>query len=291
MDWLIEPFMPIMINALMFFYRFFGNSFVISLALLTAIVRLLTIPLMLPMQKSARKQAEIQPQIKAIRKKYAKNQQKQNEELMKLYREAGINPMGGCLPMLIQLPLMFAFYRAIVQALAFKPGELFFGLGKYIASSAAFSTLVPLNSRFLWLDLATPDRTYILPILVGLTTWLSQKLSPSTASTGGEDQAQAMSQSMMLTMPLMFAFITINYASGLAVYFIMSNLVGMVIQYFINRTLPMPQPANGAASKPAKAAAKKASTLELKPSAAGDQSTAQAKSRSKRKGKGKRRKR
>ena len=286
MDLLIEPFMPIMINALMFFYQLFGNSFVISLALLTIIVRLLTVPLMLPMQKSARKQAEIQPQIKAIRKKYAKNQQKQNEELMKLYKEAGINPMGGCLPMLIQLPLMFAFYRAIVQALAFKPGELFFGLGKYIASSAAFSTLVPLNSRFLWLDLATPDKTYILPILVGLTTWLQQKLSPTTASSGGDDQAQSMSRSMMFTMPLMFAFITINYASGLAVYFVISNLVGMGIQYFINRAMPMPQPATGPAGKQAKTA----KTLEPRPSQASGQSKSQAKRVSKRKGKRKRRK-
>jgi len=275
-----------MINALMFFYQLFGNSFVISLALLTIIVRLLTVPLMLPMQKSARKQAEIQPQIKAIRKKYAKNQQKQNEELMKLYKEAGIKPMGGCLPMLIQLPLMFAFYRAIVQALAFKPGELFFGLGKYIASSAAFSTLVPLNSRFLWLDLATPDKTYILPILVGLTTWLQQKLSPTTASSGGDDQAQSMSRSMMFTMPLMFAFITINYASGLAVYFVISNLVGMGIQYFINRAMPMPQPATGPAGKQAKTA----KTLEPRPSQASGQSKSQAKRVSKRKGKRKRRK-
>jgi len=288
LDWLIEPFMPIMINALMFFYRLFGQSFVVSLALLTAIVRILTVPLMLPMQKSARKQAELQPQIQAIRKKYAKNQQKQNEELMKLYREAGINPMGGCLPMLIQLPIMFAFYRAIVQALAFKPGELFFGLGKYIASSAAFSTLVPLNSRFLWLDLAIPDRTYILPVLVGLTTWLSQKLTPSTASSGGDDQAQAMSQSMMLTMPLMFAFITINYASGLAVYFIISNLVGMGTQYFINRALPTTQTTGGRAGKSTKAI-KEAPAPTPQSSPANSQSRSRPRSTSKRKGKGKRR--
>jgi len=286
LDWLIEPFMPIMVNGLMFFYQLFGNSFVLSLALLTIIVRLLTLPLMLPMQKSARKQAELQPQIQAIRKKYTKNSQKQNEELMKLYREAGINPMAGCLPMLIQLPVMWAFYQAIVRSLAFDPGKLFFGLGKYIASSAAFSTLVPLNSRFLWLNLATPDSTYVLPILVGLTTWLQQKLTPSTAaSSGGEDQAQAMSQSMMLTMPLMFAFITINLASGLAVYFIISNLVGMAIQFFINRAIPTPQPA---ASMAGKSPTQAKTTPAPKPSPAGGQGQSQARGSSKRKGKGKR---
>lgn len=278
--------MPVMINALMFFYRIFGNSFVLSLALLTTIVRLLTVPLMLPMQKSARKQAEIQPQIQAIRKKYANNQQKQNEELMKLYREAGINPMGGCLPLLIQLPIMWAFYRAIVQSLAFKPGELFFGLGKYIASSATFSTLVPLHSRFLWLDLAAPDRTYILPILVAATSWLQQKLTPSTTSTGGDDQAQAMSQSMAISMPLMFAFITINLASGLAVYFIISNLVGMAVQFFINRALPAPQAAAQATGKQVAAQAMPAVASQSSPTAS--QSKKGAKSSSKRKGKGKR---
>jgi YidC/Oxa1 family membrane protein insertase len=271
--------MPIMVQALMFFYQLFGNSFVLSLGLLTVIVRLLTAPLMLPMQKSARKQAEIQPQIQAIRKKYAKDQQKQNEEMMKLYREAGINPFGGCLPLLIQLPIMWAFYRAIVQVLAFKPGDLFFGLGKYIASSATFSTLVPLDSRFLIWDLATPDRTYILPILVGLTTWLQQKLSPSSASSGGgDDQAQAMSQSMMLTMPIMFAFISINLASGLAVYFIVSNLVGLGIQYVINKRVGLPQKADAAAGK-STAAAKKARAK------AASSGTKRSKSRGKRRGK------
>jgi YidC/Oxa1 family membrane protein insertase len=286
LDWLIEPFMPLMVNGLIFFYKLFGNSFVLSLALLTIIVRLLTLPLMLPMQKSARKQAAIQPQIQAIRKKYAKNSQKQNEELMKLYREAGINPMGGCLPMFIQLPIMWAFYQAIVRSLAFDPGKLLFGLGKYIASSAAFSTLVPLNSRFLWLNLATPDPTYILPILVGLTTWLQQKLTPSTATaSGGDDQAQAMSQSMTLTMPIMFAFITINLASGLAVYFIISNLVGMAIQFFINRAMPTLQPAASPAGKPSTKVKK---TPVSKPSQISSQSKSGVRSTSKRKGKGKR---
>ncbi len=290
MDWLIEPFMPLMIQGLMFFYRLFGNSFVLSLALLTIIVRLLTLPLMLPMQKSARKQAEIQPQIQAIRKKYAKDQQKQNEELMKLYREVGISPLGGCLPMLIQLPIMWAFYRAIVQALAFKPGELFFGLSKYIAASEAFSTLVPLKSNFLWLNLATPDRTYVLPILVGLTTWLQQKLTPTTTASGGDNQAQAMSQSMMLTMPLMFAFITINLASGLAVYFIISNVVGIAFQYFINKAMPAPQLAGRPAGKLA-TTTRTTAPAELKTSQAGSQNKVQAKGTSKRKSKGKRKKR
>jgi len=282
LDWLIEPFMPVMVQALMFFYRLFGNSFVLSLSLLTIIVRLLTVPLMLPMQKSARKQAEIQPQVQAIRKKYAKDNQKQNEEMMKLYREAGINPASGCLPMLIQLPIMWAFYRAIVQVLAFKPGELFFGLGQYIATSATFSTLVPLNSRFIIWNLATPDKTYILPILVGLTTWLQQKLTPTTSSPGGDDQAQAMSRSMMLTMPIMFAFITINLASGLAVYFIVSNLVGLAIQYLINQRMPMPQLATAAGAK--SAPADRPATAATAATSSGSQSRS-SKGSGKRKGK------
>jgi len=104
-------------------------------------------------------------------------------------------------------------------------------LGKF--ASASLSQLVPLGSRFLWLDLGYPDTTFILPILVVATTWIQQKMAtpPSTDS-----QAASMTQSMQITMPLMFGFITMSLASGLAVYFVISNLVGIVTQYFITGT-------------------------------------------------------
>jgi YidC/Oxa1 family membrane protein insertase len=147
--------------------------------------------------------------------------------MMELYREKGINPAMGCLPMLLQLPIMFAFYQSIVKALANSPLQMI-SLGQF--ASASLSHLVPLGSRFLWLDLGYPDPIYVLPILVVATTWLQQKMATAPSS---DPQAASMTQSMQITMPLMFGFITMSVASGLAVYFVISNLVGIVIQYFI----------------------------------------------------------
>jgi YidC/Oxa1 family membrane protein insertase len=220
--------LQIMVNSLLFLYNVLGHNFALSIAVFTVLVRLLTLPLTLPAQRSAKVQQELQPELEKIRKKYAKDKEKQTQETMKLYKEKGINPMMGCLPMLIQLPIMWAFYQSIVKALANTPLQMV-SLGKF--ASASLSQLVPLGSRFLWLDLGYPDHLYILPILVVATTWLQQKMAtpPST-----DPQAASMSQSMQITMPLMFGFITMSVASGLAVYFVISNLVGIVTQYFIS---------------------------------------------------------
>jgi len=217
-----------MVNSLLFLYNVLGNNFALSITVFTVLVRLLTLPMTLPAQRSAKVQQELQPEIEQIRKKYAKDKEKQSQEMMKLYREKGINPAMGCLPMLLQLPIMFAFYQSIVKALANTPLQMI-SLGKSVAAS--LSHLVPLESHFVWrIDLGYPDPTYILPILVVVTTWIQQKMA-TTPST--DPQAASMTQSMQITMPLMFGFITMSVASGLAVYFVVSNLVGIVIQYFI----------------------------------------------------------
>jgi len=122
---------------------------------------------------------------------------------------------------------MFAFYQSIVKALANTPLQMV-SLGKFASSS--LSQLVPLGSSFLWLDLGYPDPYYVLPILVVATTWIQQKMA---AAPSTDPQAASMTQSMQITMPLMFGFITMSLASGLAVYFVISNLVGIAIQYFI----------------------------------------------------------
>lgn len=216
-----------MVNSLLFLYNALGHNFALSIAVFTVLVRLLTLPFTLPAQRSAKVQQELQPELEKIRKKY-KDKEKQTQATMELYKEKGINPAMGCLPMLLQLPIMFAFYQSIVKALANTPLQMV-SLGKF--ASASLSHLVPLGSRFLWLDLGYPDPYYVLPILVVATTWLQQKMS-TTSST--DPQAASMAQSMQLTMPLMFGFITMSLASGLAVYFVISNLVGIVTQYFIS---------------------------------------------------------
>ena len=220
--------LQIMVNSLLFLYDTLGHNFALSIAVFTVLVRLITLPFTLPAQRSAKVQQELQPELEQIRKKYAKDKEKQTQETMKLYRERGVSPVMGCLPMLLQLPIMFAFYQSIVKALANSPLQMV-SLGQF--ASASLSHLAPLGSRFLWLDLGYPDPTYVLPILVVATTWLQQKMS-TTPST--DPQAASMSQSMQITMPLMFGFITMSLASGLAVYFVISNLVGIVTQYFVS---------------------------------------------------------
>jgi len=223
---LIRP----MINSLLFLYNVLGHNFALSIAVLTVLVRLIILPLTLPQLRSSKKMQELQPQIQAIQKKY-KNKEKQTQELMKLYKEAGVNPMGGCLPLLIQWPIILAFYQSIAQALADTPLQLL-NLAKHIYPSfPALSALVPLESRFLWLNLARPDPWYILPILVVFTTWMQQKMvtMPTT-----DPQSASMTKTMEVTMPLMFGFITMSLASGLAVYFLVSNVIGIIIQYFVS---------------------------------------------------------
>jgi YidC/Oxa1 family membrane protein insertase len=217
-----------MVNVLLFLYNVLGHNFAISITVFTVLVRLLTLPLTLPAQRSAKVQQELQPEIEQIRKKYAKDKEKQTQAMMELYQERGVNLYMGCLPMLLQLPIMFAFYQSIVKALANTPLQMI-SLGKF--ASASLSQLVPLGSRFLWLDLGYPDPKFILPILVVATTWIQQKMA-TTPST--DPQAASMSQSMQITMPLMLGYFAMVSASGLAIYFVISNLVGMVIQYFIS---------------------------------------------------------
>ena len=224
---IIQP----ILNVLLLLYKFFGNETIIAVALVTLIFRLILTPLQLNQQKSARRQREMQPKLKELQAKYKDNREQLAQEQMKLYKEAGINPTGGCLTLIIQLPIMLGLYQAIIRALASTPLQLL-ALPKHIYNwIPAIDTLIPLKSRFLWLDLALPDPFYILPVLVVVSAWLYQKLiTPPPADA----QAEAMNKQMMIMMPLMTGFFAATYASGLAVYFFISNLVG-ILQYYLFR--------------------------------------------------------
>jgi len=240
-------------NLLLFFYQLLGNQTIVAVAVLTLLMRLLLTPLTLNQQKSARKQQELQPKLRELQEKYKNDRDRLSQEQLKLYRESGINPMGGCLPLLIQLPLMIGLYQAIIRALAATPlGLLDLPQHIYRWVGTSFSTLPPLQSQFLWMDLALPDPYYVLPVLVVVTSWLQQKLiSRTTAGMGGGDsQAEAMTQSMQVTMPLFMGFISMSYASGLSVYFVVSNLAG-IVQYLLFQ-----KPSAAGKSEPATAKSK-----------------------------------
>lgn len=242
-----------LINLLLIFYKFLGNETIVAVGVLTLLLRLATTPLQLNQQKSARRQAEMRPKIEELQRKYKDNKEQLAQEQMKLMREAGVNPLGGCLPTLIQFPIMIGLYQAIIRVLAATPLQLLELPRDIYRWIPSLSTMIPLGSRFLWLDLAVPDPFYILPVVVVLTSWYYQKLLTPPAA---DAQSEAMNKQMMIMMPLMTGFFAATMASGLAVYFLLTNLVG-ILQYFIFRkhyVIPQAQPSQQPAARAGKAA-------------------------------------
>jgi YidC/Oxa1 family membrane protein insertase len=241
-DTLIQGF----VLALIWLYEVLGSSewsLVLSIAAVTIAVRILTVPLTLPSQRSMKKNAEqmreLQPELDKLKTKYRNDAQTLQQKQLELYREQGINPLSslaGCLPMLIQLPIIWAFYQSISRTLAYRPGEMLV-LTQYLSAVPRFMSLVPLPSQWLWFNLARPD-VIILPILVAGSTWLQQKLgTAATQATATDAQTAQMSQSMMITMPLMFGYLAMQMPAGLSIYFIVSNVVGIGVQWVTNRLL------------------------------------------------------
>jgi YidC/Oxa1 family membrane protein insertase len=217
------------LNVLVALTQILGGSFGLAIIALTVIVRLISWPLTKRQLNSTKAMQEMQPKIQELQKKYGKNQQKLQQEMMKLYKEAGINPLGCIWPMLIQLPIWIALYQAIMSALATTPESLL-GLAQRLYSWDIVNQAIPLSSQFLWLDLSQPDPYLILAIIVGGTMWVQQKMT--TAPTVDPRQ-QSTNRMMTLLMPLMFGFLTLMFPSGLALYWAVSNIIGIVTQYFV----------------------------------------------------------
>lgn len=224
-----------MLNTLLFLYANLGHSFVVAIAVFTILLRLLTLPLSIKQVRSQRKVNAVQPQMQALQKKYAGNKEKLVQEQQRLYAEAGASPLTGCLPTLIQFPIWIGLYQSITSVLADTPIELL-NLGQNIYTGvASLAEIIPLQSRFLWLNLALPDPSpFVLPVLVGGTMYLQQKLSMQSSASADPQQA-SMSNTMNLMMPLMFGYFTTQFASGLALYFVVFNIIGIALQWGIER--------------------------------------------------------
>ncbi|HEY4718787.1 MAG TPA: YidC/Oxa1 family membrane protein insertase [Anaerolineales bacterium] len=250
LDFIIVPFT----NALVFIYSLLGENFGLAIIVFTILVRVVTYPFTAQQMKSAKAMQELQtnPKWKAMQQKYKgkENREKLAAEQMKLYKELGINPLSGCLPSLIQLPLLLAMYWAITRALAATPLQLL-DLAQGISLGNA-AHLIPLNSQFLWMDLGQPERLFIpgipigipvLAILVMITSYFQSKMTtPSTSN----DQSAQMGRMMTLYMPLLMAYISYIYAAGLALYFVVGNLLS-IAQYYIMRRPKAERPATPAA--------------------------------------------
>ena len=223
--WLAAP----LLDALRWVYGYVG-SWGWSIIVLTIIINFVMFPLRHKSVVSMRKMQELQPQMKAIQERYAKykitdpERQKMNQEVMELYRTKGVNPASGCVPMLITLPFLFAFYSMLSQAIEIR------------------------GQSFWWIpDLALRDPWYIVPLFMGLTMFWQQRLMPTTA-----DPTQ---QKIMMFMPVMITVTMLFAPSGLVIYWLVSNVWAIGQQYFTNWLIgppkvPAPAPAK---ARPAKA--------------------------------------
>ncbi len=227
---ILEP----MINLSVLLYSLLFNNFALAIVGLTILVRLITYPLTRKQLQSMKAMQDLSPKLQALQKKYEKNREKLTEETMKLYKEHGVNPAGGCLPSLVQLPVWIGLYQSIYQVLGETPEQLI-ALSQHIYHSVPFlyeiaRRTIPLNNRFLWLNLALPDPYYILPILVVAVFWLQQRMSTVPSA---DPQQASMNQTMSIMMPLMFGFFTLQVSSGLAIYWVVSGVLGIIQQYFV----------------------------------------------------------
>ena len=227
-----------MVNILLWIYSLIGN-FGVAIILFTLLIRLLTHPLTVQQMKSAQLTQEFQKSAKwqELQKKYKDDKQKLQQEQMKLYQEMGINPLGSCLPTLIQFPIIIGLYQAIIRVLAVTPLQLQ-DLHKHIYPFTDAASLIPINNHFLWMDLSQPERLNlpflsfgipVLAIIVLVTTYLQQKLMTPVSADSGEQGAQMM-KAMTLYMPFFMGYLALTFASGLSLYFIAGNLIS-ILQY------------------------------------------------------------
>jgi len=185
-----------------------GGNFGVSIIIVTILVRLVILPLMIKQTKNSKAMQAVQPEMEALRKKYSskdqKTQQKLQEETMKLFQENKVNPLAGCFPLIVQMPILIGFYHAISRT-------------REIA-----------QHEFLWFNLGQPDPFYLLPIIAGITTFIQTKMT--MAGTAGQNPQMVMMQYIMPIMILVFA---INFPAALSLYWVVGNIFTIIQTYFI----------------------------------------------------------
>lgn len=243
-----------MLNALLWLYGLLNNNFVLAITVFTIITRIIMLPLNMRQQRSMARTQEMQPQIKAIQTKYKDNPQKMQEEFGKI----GYNPaesLTGCLPLLATMPILFGLFAVLRIVLGTTPQSLL-EMTQKAYGFIDLTALLPIDSQFLWLNLGQPDPFYVLPVLVFITMFIQTRIStppkPKVDEKKKGEKAQpddptaAMTQSMQYTMPLMFGFFSLSFQSGLSIYFILSNVIGIGQGYYTRRVMEQEKAAKAA---------------------------------------------
>jgi len=208
--------------ALRFFNKYLSN-YGLSIVLLTILIKILFWPLTRKSYQSMKEMRKLQPMMAKMREKYKNNKQEMNKQLMGLYKTYKINPMGGCLPMLVQMPVFFAFYRILPNSIELRHAPFVLWVNDLSAPERLFSFpfTIPL--------MAPPYGIPVLTLLMGASMFLQQKMTPMTG-----DPAQA---KMMMLLPIVFTFLFINFPSGLVLYWLVNNILSIAQQYRINKQL------------------------------------------------------
>jgi len=207
-DFLAKP----LLSLLNWFYSFSGN-WGVAIILLTVLIKIVFWPLSHKSYKSMSKMKKIQPLMAKVREQHKDDRQKMNEEMMQLYKTYKVNPAGGCLPMLLQIPVFIGLYQALLGAIELR--------------HAPFITTLPFTDMVWLADLSAKDPYYITPIVMGATMFLQQKLTPSPG-----DPMQA---KLMLFMPIVFTFIFLNFPAGLVIYWLVNNVLSIAQQWWLTR--------------------------------------------------------
>jgi YidC/Oxa1 family membrane protein insertase len=224
---IVEP----LLNSLLLLYAVLFKNMALAIVAVTVLIRLATYPLTVRQLRMTQAQAIIAPTLEEINRRYTTDPQKRSQETMRLYREHGMSPLGCLGPMVIQLPIWLGLYWAIIRGIGDAPANLIYisqhlygWMPRFVVDS------LPVNPSFAWLNLTQPDPLFILPVLVGVSMWVTQKMMMPRSST---PQQQSTSTMMLWTMPIMFTVLSFSFPSGLAFYWLVSNIMTVVMQYFI----------------------------------------------------------
>jgi YidC/Oxa1 family membrane protein insertase len=201
MGFFVKYFVHPFSQALDWFKDQLWGQYGLAILAVTLIIRLIILPLTIKQYRSSKQMQALQPEIKKMKEKYKDDPKKQQEETMKLFQQNGVNPLAGCFPLLVQMPILIALYQAIMR----NPDIH--------------------NHTFLWLQLGSPDHLYILPTLAAITTYVQQKVMAT--------QMTSQMQALMFIFPVLIFVMSMNFASALPLYWVYSNIFTIVQSYFI----------------------------------------------------------
>lgn len=257
---IIEPF----INVLLWISNLVGN-FGVAIILFTLLTRIILYPFTAKQMKSTAAMQKLQSDKRyiEIQTKYKNDKEKLAQEQMKLYQEMKINPMSSCLPTLIQFPIIIGLYQALIQTMSTGPLDLLKLTNHIYPKFLNLAEVLPLNSKFLWMDMGLPERLNIpglnfgipvLAIVVVITTYISSKIISPPPQPGANDQGAMMSKMMNIYMPFLMGWLAWTLQSGLALYFVTSNII-QIAQYGLSGNVHWDNVAFWKKKEPAKQAA------------------------------------